>query len=338
MATVTADGLTVGYAAMLEQFHPTEAVALSVHAEAHGFSGVMAADHYQPWVPAQGQAAFVWNVLTALGERTTGDIGPGVTAPTFRWHPAMVAQASATLAAMYPGRHWLGLGSGEALNEHIVANYWPEAPERINRMFEAIEIIKKLFTASIAGKDVKHAGPFYKVESTRLWTMPEVAPEILVATAGPVTAKRAGKHADGLITVGAPLEKISGLFGKFDEGAREAGKDPDTMPKVLQLHMSWAETDELALAHAMHEWPNGGMKFPKADIRSPFDFEQMAKLVRPEDFEGRMVISADPDKHRAEIQKYVDLGFDRIYLHNVGRNQREWIETFGADVLPKLVR
>ena len=168
MSTVTADGLTVGYAAMLEQFHPTEAVALSVHAEAHGFSGVMAADHYQPWVPAQGQAAFVWNVLTALGERTTGDIGPGVTAPTFRWHPAMVAQASATLAAMYPGRHWLGLGSGEALNEHVVGGYWPETPERINRMFEAIEIIKKLFTGSLAGKDVKHAGPFYKLESTRL--------------------------------------------------------------------------------------------------------------------------------------------------------------------------
>jgi len=174
--------------------------------------------------------------------------------------------------------------------------------------------------------------------SPRLLSMPLVAPEILVATAGPVTAKRAGRLADGLITVGAPLEKISGLFGKFDEGAREAGKDPATLPKVLQLHLSWAETDELAMAHAMHEWPNGGMKFPKADIRSPFDFEQMAKLVRPEDFEGRMVISADPDVHRAEIQKYVDLGFDRIYLHNVGRNQREWIETFGADVLPKLVR
>ena len=331
-------GLTVGYAAMLEQFHPTEAVDLSALAEEHGFSGVMAADHYQPWVPAQGQAAFVWNVLTAIGERTRGDMGPGVTAPTFRWHPAMVAQASATLAAMYPGRHWLGLGSGEALNEHVVAGYWPEAPERINRMFEAIDIIKKLFTSSLAGKDVKHAGQFYKLESTRLWTMPEVAPEILVATAGPVTAKRAGRVADGLITVGAPLEKISGLFQKFDDGAREAGRDPETMPKVLQLHLSWAETDEQALANAMHEWPNGGMKFPKADIRSPFDFEQMAKLVRPEDFEGRMVISADPDVHRAEIQRYVDLGFDRVYLHNVGRNQREWIEVFGRDVLPKLAR
>ena len=110
------------------------------------------------------------------------------------------------------------------------------------------------------------------------------------------------------------------------------------MPKVLQLHLSWAQTDEQALANALTEWPNGAMKFPKADIRSPFDFEQMAKLVRPEDFAGRLVISADPDVHRAHIQKYVDLGFDRVYLHNVGRNQRAWIDTFAADVLPKLAR
>jgi len=330
--------LQVGYAAMLEQFHPTEAVALAVYAEEHGFSGVMAADHFQPWVPQQGQSAFVWNVLSAIGERTSGDMGPGVTAPTFRWHPAMVAQASATLAAMYPGRHWLGLGSGEALNEHIVGQYWPEAPERINRMFEAVDIIKKLFTASLAGKDTKHSGQFFKLEATRLWTMPEVAPEILVATAGPVTAKRAGKAVDGLITVGAPIEKIAGLFAKFDEGAREAGKNPDTMPRVLQLHLSWAPTQEEAVRNALVEWPNGGMRFPKSDIRSPYELEQMAKLVRAEDFEGRLVIDSDPDVHRAAIQKYVDLGFDRIYLHNVGRNQREWIDVFGRDVLPGLKR
>ncbi|TFB77525.1 TIGR03557 family F420-dependent LLM class oxidoreductase [Cryobacterium flavum] len=330
--------LQIGYAAMLEQFPPAEAVALSAYAEQHGFTGVMAADHFQPWVPAQGQSSFVWGVLASIAERTTGNFGPGVTAPTFRWHPAMVAQASATLASMYPGRHWLGLGSGEALNEHIVGGYWPEAPERINRMFEAIEIISKLFAGSLAGRDVKHAGQFFKLESTRLWTMPPVAPEILVATAGPVTAKRAGRLADGLITVGAPLEKISMLFGKFDDGAREAGKDPSTMPRVLQLHLSWAETDEEAMANALHEWPNGGMRFPKSDIRSPFEFEQLAKLVRPEDFEGRMIISADPDEHRKYIQRFVDLGFDRIYLHNVGRNQKQWIDVFGASVLPKLVR
>ena len=161
---------------------------------------------------------------------------------------------------------------------------------------------------------------------------------MLVATAGPINAKRTGRFADGIITVGAPLEKIGVLFDKFAEGAREAGKDPDGMPKVLQLHLSWAPTDEQALANAMTQWPNGGMKFPKADIRSPLDFEQMAKLVRPEDFEGRMVISSDPDVHRAHIQRFVDLGFDRVYLHNVGRNQAEWIEVFGRDVLPKLSR
>ncbi|MEJ3405810.1 TIGR03557 family F420-dependent LLM class oxidoreductase [Rathayibacter sp. YIM 133350] len=323
---------------MLEQFAPAEAVETAALAEKHGFSGVMATDTFQPWVPQQGQSSFVWNVLTAVAERTRGDIGPGVTAPSFRWHPAMVAQASATLAAMYPGRHWLGIGSGEALNEHVVGGYWPEAPDRINRMFEAIELISKLFSASLAGRDVKHAGHYFKLESTRLWTMPAQAPEILVAAGGPVTARRAGRTADGLITVGAPAEKINALFGKFDLGAREAGKDPSRMPKVLQLHLSWAPTDEAAMRNALTLWPNGAMKFPKGDIRSPFEFEQMARHVRAEDFEGRMVISSDPDVHRAAIQRYADLGFDRIYLHNVGRNQSEWIEVFGRDVLPAVRR
>jgi len=328
----------VGYAAMLEQFHPREIVALCQHAEQRGFTGVMAADHFQPWIPAQGHSAFVWNVLSALGERTSGDLGPGVTTPTFRWHPAMVAQASATLAAMYPGRHWLGLGSGEALNEHVVGSYWPEARERIDRMFEAIDIIRGLFTASAQGRDMKHSGPHFTLESTRLWTMPEVPPEIHVATSGPVTAKRAGGVANGIIMVGAPRAKLEHLLGRFTEGAVAAGRDVGTLKRVLQVHLSWAATDEEALSNALSQWPNGGMRFPKADIRSPFEFEQIAKLVRPEDFDGRLVISSDPDVHRAALQKYVDLGFDRIYLHNVGRNQREWLDVFGRDVLPKLVR
>ena len=322
----------VGYAAMLEQFGPGEVLDLCAGAEAAGFSGVMAADHFQPWTPQQGQASFVWEVLAIAGARTKGDLGPGVTCPSFRMHPAIVAQAAATLEVIYPGRTWLGLGSGEALNEHVVAGYWPETPERINRMFEAIEIIRKLFT----GRDVKHDGRYFKLETTRLWTMPAVPPPIYIATAGPVTAKRTGALADGLITVGAPEGKIEMIFDKFDEGAREAGKDPAAMPKILQLHLSWAETDELAVRNAVEEWPNGGMKFAKADIRSPGDFEQMAKLVRPEDFAGRMVMSADLEVHRTQIQKYLDMGFGQIYLHNVGRNQAEWIEAFGRDVLPGL--
>lgn len=322
----------IGYAAMLEQFGPMEVTKYTVAAEAAGFTGVMAADHFQPWVPSQGQAPFVWNVLTAMGERTTGDLGPGVTCPSFRFHPAIVAQASATLAAMYPGRHWLGLGSGEALNEHITGEYWPEAPERLARMWEAVEIIQKLFT----GKDVKHRGSYFRLETCRLWTLPQAPPPILIATAGPLTARRAGKQADGIITPGATAEKITGLLDRFDAGARESGRDPASLVKVLQLHLSWATTDEQALANAVTEWPNGGMKFAKQDIRSPFDFEQMAKLVRPEDFDGRMLITSDLDAHRADIQRYLDLGFDRVYLHNVGRNQEEWIEAFGREVLPKL--
>jgi coenzyme F420-dependent glucose-6-phosphate dehydrogenase len=322
----------IGYAAMLEQFHPTQMVELSARAEAAGFRGVMAADHFQPWVPSQGQASFVWSVLTAVGERTAGDMGPGVTCPSFRWHPAMVAQAAATLEAMYPGRSWLGLGAGEALNEHVVGGYWPEGPERLTRMWEAIEIIRKLFT----GRDVKHKGTYFTLETCRLWTMPDPPPPIYVATAGPVTAKRAGRLVDGLITPGASADKLTGLLEKFDEGAREAGRDPASLPRILQLHLSWAPTDEEALQNALTEWPNGGMKFPKGDIRSPHDFEQMAKLVRPEDFEGRMVISSDPDVHRKSVQEFLDLGFDRIYLHNVGRNQAEWIDVFGEDVLPAL--
>ena len=168
--------------------------------------------------------------------------------------------------------------------------------------------------------------------------MPEVAPPILVATAGPVTAKRAGRTVDGLITGARPLEKISAAVQRFAEGAHEAGRDPRRCPRCCRLHLSWAETDEEAMQNALTEWPNGGMRFSKSDIRSPFELEQIAKLVRPEDFEGRMLVSADPDVHRAHIQRFVDLGFDRIYLHNVGRNQREWIEVFGRDVLPKLAR
>ena len=204
--------------------------------------------------------------------------------------------------------------------------------ERTDRLFEAIEIFRKLFT----GKDVRHRGTYYRMESLRLWTMPAQPPPIYVATAGPITAEKTGRLCDGLITVGAPEEKIEGIFERFEKGAREAGKDPARLPRILQLHLSWAETDEQALSNAMTEWPNGGMKFPKADIRSPHDFAQMAKLVRPEDFRGRMLISSDSDKHRQEIQKFLDIGFTKVYLHNVGRNQVEWIEVFGREVLPRL--
>ena len=166
--------------------------------------------------------------------------------------------------------------------------------------------------------------------------MPDAAPPIFVAASGPVTARRAGRNVDGFITIGGPTDRLGPLITRFAEGAREAGRDPAKMPKVVQLHLSWAPTDEDAMRNALVEWPNGGMRFPRSDIRSPWEFDQLARTVRPEDFAGRMVVSADLDVHRADIQRHLDLGFDRVYLHNVGRNQAEFLETFGRDVLPGL--
>lgn len=325
--------LSVGYAAMLEQIEPGAAVGFAALSEASGFDGVMATDHYQPWVPQQGQSSFLWAVLGALGSRTSGAIG-GVTTPGYRVHPAIVAQASATMASLYPGRHWLGIGSGEAVNEHVVGGYWPEAPERIARMFEAIEVIRKLFGSQ--ARDVRHSGRYFTLESTRLWTLPAAPPPILVATAGPTTARRAGRLVDGLITVERPRERLEQLLQRFDEGARDAGRDPTQMPKVLQLHVSWAETEQAAVSNALTQWPNGALGIPTGDIRSPFTFAQLARHVGPEDFEGRVLISSDPDVHRAHLQRFADLGFTRIYVHNVGRNQDDFIKMYALHVIGKV--
>jgi coenzyme F420-dependent glucose-6-phosphate dehydrogenase len=324
---------TIGYAAMLEQFHPTELLDRCAQAEGAGFeAGFMVSEHFHPWTPQQGQSAFAWAFLGALGQRTSLKFGTAVTCPGFRYHPAVIAHAAATIGAMYPGRFYLGLGAGEALNEHVVGGVWPEIGIRSAMMFESIEIINKLFT----GKVVKHKGEFFTLESAKLYTRPEVPVPVYVATAGPINAKKTGKFADGIITVGAADEKISMLWEKYEEGAREAGKEVATSPKILQIHISWARTDEEAVTNAMVEWPNGGMPFPKQDIKNPEDFAAMAKLVKPEDFKNRVLMTSDLEAHTEHIQHYVDMGFDEVHLHNVGRNQAEFIEVFGNEVLPKL--
>src|SRR5436190_7839188 len=260
---------TIGFAAMCEQFHPNDIVAYSKAAEDNGFSAAMVSDHFNPWVPSQGQSAFVWALLGAIGQATNLRFGTGVTPPGYRYHPAIVAQAAATLEAMFPGRFYLGLGAGEALNEHVVGQYWPEPVTRLEILAEGIEVIRKLFS----GKVIKHRGTHFNVESARLYTLPPTPPPIYVATSGPVNAERTGATCDGLITVGAADEKIKMLLDRFEKGARDAGKDPTSMPRIIQLHISWAASDDEAMAQAVKEWPNGGMNFPKQDIRNPEDFE-----------------------------------------------------------------
>jgi G6PDH family F420-dependent oxidoreductase len=235
---------------------------------------------------------------------------------------------------MYPGRFYLGLGAGEALNEHVIAPVWPEVPIRSAMMFEAIEVIAKLFS----GEVVRHDGKYFTLERAKLYTRPpDDAPvPIYVATAGPVNAKKTGKFADGLITVGAADDKMERIWGKYEEGRREAGKDGPG-PKFLQIHISWAASEAAAQENALVEWPNGGMAFfPKQDIKNPEDFAGIARLVRLEDFTDRVLISADLEVHTRHIQHYVDMGYDEIHLHNVGRNQAEFIEVFGREVLPNL--
>lgn len=322
----------LGYAASFEQFHPTDMLNWSKLAEQNGFTAVMASDHFHPWVPSQGQSAFVWSWMGALGATTNLRFGTGVTPPGYRYHPAVLAQAAATLEAMFPGRFYLGLGAGEALNEHIVGEYWPEAPVRLERLAESIEVIQQLFS----GKVVKYRGKHFNVESAKLYTRPENPPPIYIATSGPIQAKRTGRTVDGLIVVGAPDEKIRGLIGKFEEGAREAGKDPSKMPKLIQIKVSFAATVEEATAAAIKEWPNGGMPFPKADIRNPEDFEAMGKLVRADNYKNRVLLSPNLDDHVAQIQHYIDLGFDEVYVHNVNRNQADFIEAYGKHVVPAL--
>jgi coenzyme F420-dependent glucose-6-phosphate dehydrogenase len=322
----------LGYAASMEQFAPSALLRLCRMAEERGFHAVMASDHFHPWVPSQGQSGFVWSFMGALGATTDLRFGPGVTPPGYRYHPAVIAQAAATLAEMFPGRFFLGLGAGEALNEHIAGEYWPEAPLRLERLMESIEIIKQLFT----GKKVKHRGPHFTLESARLYTRPERPPPIYVATSGPIMAHRTGKLTDGLITVGAPDEKLKLLLERYETGAREAGKDPTSMPKLLQVKVSYAPTMAAATEAAMRDWPNGAMAFPKADIRDPEDFEAMAKLVRPEHFRNRVFISPDPEAHVAHLQHSIDLGFSEIYVHNVGREQEPFLEVYGEQVIPRL--
>ncbi len=329
----------VGLALMLEQLGPSRALTLSALAQQAGLAGVMAADVFQPWIPAGeggGEAArapYMWNILSAAGATTGGTLGAVIT-PNYRHHPASIAQASATLAAMYPGRHWLGLSAGEAINDAVTGEPWPRAPERIDAMFEAVDLITKLFANSAAGRDTRFTGIHARVDSARLWTVPPVPPKILIATAGPITARRAGRHADGFITMANSPEKARVLMDRFAQGVREAGKSLSETRKVVRVHVSWDSAIEAATTAALQNWPQAAMRFNTSDIRSPFDFAQIAKLVRPEDFAGKVLITTEAEEIASLVRAYQEIGFDEVYLHNAGDNDGAWLDTVRERILP----
>ncbi len=317
--------MQLGFCLSSEQFSPAQLIEQAKGAERAGFAGLMISDHLQPWVPSQGQASHVWTMLGALSQCTSLPLSTGVSCAGGRSHPIILAQAAATLESLCPGRVTLGLGIGEALNEHVFATYWPEPKERVQQLLEAVSLITKLWS----GQEVRFQGQYFKTESLRLYTLPPVPPRLMIATSGPYLCAKAASLAQTWLTVWADREKLQKLIKKFRESC---GLAPKTAR--LQVHVSWDLTQEKAWAAARQEWPNGGLNFPKGDIRFPEVLAQMAKMVGPEDFSDRVIITSNPADILALLQESASLGFDEVYIHNCGRNQSEFLHMCSQELIP----
>jgi coenzyme F420-dependent glucose-6-phosphate dehydrogenase len=315
----------IGYHASHEQFGPGDLLDYVRLAEQAGFHAAMCSDHFYPWSERQAESGFAWSWLGAA--LATTDLSFGVVnAPGQRYHPTIIAQASATLAAMFPGRFWMALGSGQALNELITGGPWPAKEERNARLKESVDIIRALH----AGETITHHGRVV-VEEAKLYTRPKEAPMIVGAAITPETARWVGGWADGMITVAQPIGDLEQVVEAFREGGGE-GK-----PMFLQVQLSWAADDDQARDAAYDQWRTNIFDSPVlATLRTPSAFDAAAEFVHPEDLDGHIRISADPGRHLEWLAQDIELGFDRLYLHNVGRNQAAFIDAFGERVLPEL--
>jgi G6PDH family F420-dependent oxidoreductase len=315
--------LEMGYALSCEEHRPNDLVRWAVAAEASGFRFAMISDHFHPWTDAQGQSPFVWAVLGAIASETERlQVGTGVTCPTFRFHPALVAHAAATVADMMPGRFFLGVGTGENLNEHILGDAWPPIGIRIQMLEEAVEVIRELFT----GELVTHDGDYYSVHTARLYTLPEQPPPVLVAASGTKAAELAGRIGDGLIST-APDPEVVGTW-------RQHGGDG---PRYGMVHVCWGEDEAEAIETAHRQWVNAAIGGELGqELPLPAHFEQAAKTVRPEDVAELVVCGPDPERHRAKIREYADAGFDHVYVHQVGPDQEGFFRFYADEILPKL--
>jgi len=313
-----------GIHASHEQVHPSELLSAVVRAEEAGFGAAMSSDHFSPWSERQGQSAFAWSWLGAALQATTLPFGV-VNAPGQRYHPAIVAQAIGTLAAMYPGRFWAALGTGEASNEHITGDRWPRKDLRTARLRECVDVIRAL----LAGEEVSHDG-LVTVDRARLWTRPEQAPELVGAAVSVETARWCAEWADGLITVNAPAEHLRRMIDAY----REAGGRGRLH---LQVHLSWAEDEDTALHIAHDQWRSNVFAPPLPwDLELAEHFDEASRHVTPQQVAEVVNVSADLGRHTGWLREYAELGFDEIYLHHVGRSQEAFVDTFGARVLPEL--
>jgi probable non-F420 flavinoid oxidoreductase len=284
----------------------------------------MCSDHFSPWSERQGHSGFAWSWLGAALQATGMSFGV-VNAPGQRYHPAIIAQAAATLTAMFPGRFWVALGTGEASNEHITGEGWPRKQVRNARLRECVDVMRALF----AGEEVSHDG-LVTVDRARLWTRPAQPPPLIGAAVSVETAGWVGEWADGLATIAQPHDHLRRMIDAY-RSAGGRGK------LVLQIHLSYAKDDETALAIAHDQWRTNVFSPPLCwDIERAEIFDEAAKHVPPEAVRGAVLVSSDPKQHAAWISEYAELGFDSIYLHHVGQDQREFIDVFGEKVLPQL--
>lgn len=314
----------IGFHNSHEQVSPRDLLEAVQLAERAGFTAAMSSDHFSPWSSAQGESGFSFSWLGAALATTSLPFGM-VHAPGQRIHPAISAQAIATLGQMFPGRFWVALGSGEAANEHITGDPWPTKEVRDQRLVECVDVIRRL----LAGHEVTHGG-LVTVDRAKLWTLADPIPHLVGPAVTPATAARHARWADGLITVNQDDDTLRQVLDSY-RGAGGKG------PARLQVHLSWASTDQEAERIAHEQWRTNVFSPPTCwDTDSVESFDAMGKFVRPEDVHQSVRISSDLGQHAAWLQEYVDLGFDELYLHFVGREQRGFIDAFAAGVLPRL--
>ncbi|WP_150244170.1 TIGR03557 family F420-dependent LLM class oxidoreductase [Nocardiopsis quinghaiensis] len=313
-----------GYFLACEEHGPRELVRQAQGAEAAGFDSLWISDHYHPWLDSQGQSPFVWSVIGAIGQVTSLPITTAVTCPTTRVHPAVVAQAAATSAEMVRGGFTLGVGTGEALNEHILGQPWPPASRRLSMLEEAIGVIRKLWT----GKLVNHRGEYYEVDTARLYTLPEDPPRIYMSAFGPKATRLAASETDGLIQVAPSSETIERFRA---EGG--AGK-----PVQGGLKVCWAETEEEARRVAYERWPTEALAGEAPQLLPmPRHFEQLTEgLVTPEMVADEVACGPDPEVHVEAIRPYLETGVDEVYVCQVGDDQEGFFEFYANEVLPRL--
>ena len=312
----------IGFHASHEQHPPSRLLEYVQLAEQAGFQAAMCSDHFHPWITDEAESGFAWSWLGAAMQATTLTFGT-VCAPGQRYHPAIIAQAAATLAEMFPGRFWLAVGSGEALNESITGASWPPKPARNERLQEAADVMRALWR----GETVNHEGRFFKVREARLYTRPESPPLLIGAALTPETARWMGGWADGLITAGASNEGLREVVESFREGGG-GGK-----PMFLQSALSYAATKEEALRAAHRQWRHAALDAASiADLATPKEFDKACEQIPPEALEDKLRISADVNELWDSIERDAELGFDAIYLHQVGCDLPTFIDVFGERI------